>query len=122
MAKFNFRNEVQQADVDQALKLMDYSFKTLERLQDGNNKARRLERDNQEDQYSKVMSDIRVLFQRNHKNQMNSAEIINSLQRENPTTYNQRGINKDNILDTLNHYSKRLQVLYIDDEENVVFL
>ena len=30
MAKFNFRHSVEQQDVDQAIKLIDFSFKTLE--------------------------------------------------------------------------------------------
>jgi DNA replicative helicase MCM subunit Mcm2 (Cdc46/Mcm family) len=30
MAKFHFRNLVEQSDVDQAIKLIDFSFKTLE--------------------------------------------------------------------------------------------
>jgi|TARA_B110001450_G_C17647854_1_gene491996 DNA replicative helicase MCM subunit Mcm2 (Cdc46/Mcm family) len=32
MAKFHFRNFVEQADVDQAIKLIDYSFRTLEEM------------------------------------------------------------------------------------------
>ena len=46
MAKFNFRNEVHQEDVDVAIKLMDCSFKTLENLQDGGDK--KLRRGNKE--------------------------------------------------------------------------
>lgn len=32
MAKFHFRQEVTQPDVDMAIKLMDYSFQTLEKM------------------------------------------------------------------------------------------
>lgn len=32
MAKLNFRNEVKQFDVDEALKLMDFSIKSLRNL------------------------------------------------------------------------------------------
>ena len=32
MAKFHFRDQVTQPDVDQAIKLMDYSFQTLEKI------------------------------------------------------------------------------------------
>jgi DNA replication licensing factor MCM7 len=32
MAKFNFRNVVEQPDVDQAIKLMDYSLRTLDEI------------------------------------------------------------------------------------------
>lgn len=38
-----------------------------------------------------------------------------------PTRYNNRVYSKDNVLDTLGHY-KRLQVVYIDTENNVIFL
>lgn len=40
MAKLNFRNEVRQADVDEALKLMDYSIKSLRSLK-GDNKNKK---------------------------------------------------------------------------------
>ena len=44
MAKFNFRDFVSQQDVDQAIKLMDSSFRTLEGISD--NKDRKLRRGN----------------------------------------------------------------------------
>ena len=40
MAKFNFRDSVTQPDVDVAIKLMDFSFKTLEK-DDNEKKSRR---------------------------------------------------------------------------------
>ena len=41
MAKFHFRNSVAQKDVDQAIQLIDFSFKTLEEMKsDGNNKRK----------------------------------------------------------------------------------
>ena len=39
MAKLNFRHEVKQSDVDMAISLMDFSFRTLQQLS-GSSKAR----------------------------------------------------------------------------------
>mmetsp|Transcript_645 Transcript_645/g.1216 ORF Transcript_645/g.1216 Transcript_645/m.1216 type:complete len:472 (-) Transcript_645:49-1464(-) len=124
MAKFHFREEVTQSDVDQAIKLMDYSLNTLENISDSAFKQnRRNDRENVQDSYSKVMTDIRQLFQQTNSQQMNVDDIIKRLQRQHPQVYGPRGqLNKHNIMDTLNNYSKNLQVLYIDDEQNVVFL
>ena len=43
------------------------------------------------------------------------------LQKIHPTKYNQKEFKKDNVLETLNHY-KKLSVIYVDNEENVIFL
>ena len=40
MAKLNFRNDVRQFDVDEALTLMDFSIKSLRNLK-GDNKSKR---------------------------------------------------------------------------------
>jgi DNA replication licensing factor MCM7 len=41
MAKFHFREEVSQSDVDEAIRLMDFSFKTLETISASSNKGGR---------------------------------------------------------------------------------
>lgn len=41
MAKFQFRNQVTQPDVDMAIKLMDYSFETLEKIDRDEGKSNR---------------------------------------------------------------------------------
>lgn len=41
MAKLNFRNEVTMHDVDESLKLMDYSFRSLKRLTGTNQEKNR---------------------------------------------------------------------------------
>ena len=40
MAKLNFRDNVKQGDVDEAIRLMDFSIRSLKR-QEGENKDRR---------------------------------------------------------------------------------
>ena len=52
--------------------------------------------------------------------QMSQNEIIKQLIKAIPQRYGKQ-FTKDNILDTLSHY-KKLQVLYVDTDENVVFL
>lgn len=67
------------------------------------------------------MNDVRTVMNQGTQKQMNQNEIYNRLQKLNTTRYNNRGFSKDNFLDTLNHY-KKLQVVYIDTESNVIFL
>ena len=40
MAKFHFRDQVTQLDVDHAIKLMDYSFETLEKIHQDDTRRR----------------------------------------------------------------------------------
>jgi DNA replicative helicase MCM subunit Mcm2 (Cdc46/Mcm family) len=49
MARLSFRNEVKQHDVDEALKLMDFSIRSLRTLT-GTDKSRREERRNFQEQ------------------------------------------------------------------------
>jgi hypothetical protein len=67
------------------------------------------------------MNDVRNLYQTMHKNQMNIVEIYDKLQKQNPLRYNKKGITQDNLEDTCLNY-KRLQVLFIDQDKNIIFL
>lgn len=67
------------------------------------------------------MNDVRNLYQNFQKNQMNIVEIYDKLQKLNPLRYNKKGITQDNLEDTCLNY-KRLQVLFIDQDKNVIFL
>ena len=76
MAKLNFRNEVKQFDVDEALTLMDFSIKSLRNLK-GDNKNKRkngkiwfmvillfLERDStKNDKMSQIINAVREVMQ-----------------------------------------------------------
>ena len=124
MAKFNFREEVNQQDVDSAIKLMDFSFRTLENMNDDGESSRRQQgRSGQsaQDSMSTIMNDVRSLFTANNAKQMNVAEIHKKLQRANAGRYNQRNFTKDNVTEALQYYVK-LCVTYIDPEDNVVIL
>lgn len=41
MAKLNFRNEVKQGDVDEALKLMDFSIRSLRNMKGGDKDSKK---------------------------------------------------------------------------------
>ena len=52
---------------------------------------------------------------------MNTSEIMKRLTKKNPAAYGLKNFKKDNLLDVINHY-KNLQVIFVDDEENIIFL
>lgn len=60
MAKLNFRSEVVMNDVDESLKLMDYSFRSLKRLT-GEDKSKRNARNEERrtDTQAEVMRHVR---------------------------------------------------------------
>lgn len=70
---------------------------------------------------SAVINDVRNLMNAANAKQMNLNEILNKLQKLNPSRYGQTVFKKDNILEVFNYY-KKLQVVFMDQEENVVFL
>lgn len=128
MAKFHFRHQVTQLDVDHAIKLMDYSFETLEKIHRDDNRLRG-RRDQQDDRFggqdmrdklTTIINDVRNVMQQENLKTMNQNEITKQLMKSLPQRYGKQ-FTKDNILDTLSHY-KKLQVLYVDNDENVVFL
>jgi len=63
MAKLNFRNEVKQTDVDEALKLMDYSIKSLAKVSNKPSEyKRKMANENRSDKMSSVMSNVRDIM------------------------------------------------------------
>jgi hypothetical protein len=78
----------------------------------------------QQDQYkdiiTKTINDIRTLMNNADLQQMNVDEIMKRLQKIDPVRY-QRNFQKDNLLDVLNYY-KKLSVIYVDNDDNVIFL
>jgi len=53
--------------------------------------------------------------------QMHVDDIMKRLQRTDPAKYSSKSFNKDNLLDVLNYY-KKLSVIYVDTDDNVLFL
>lgn len=125
IAKFHFRDHVEQADVDRAIKLMDFSIRSLRKFRDDDEKKnRRAEtQERYQDHMSKIISDVRTVMM--DKRQMNVNEIQKKLQMVNPIEYSGAGKGggqkRDQLLDTLNFY-KKLNIVFMDDEQNVIFL
>ena len=82
LAKINFRELVVQSDVDEALRLMDFSFRTL-RMEEGNKsdqgKARRVAREN--DQSTDIMRKVRDVISANNMNPLSVSEILKRIQK-----------------------------------------
>lgn len=62
LAKLHFRSEVQQQDVDQALKLMDYSIRSLRSIKDEKTQRRNNKSDTHKDLMSRIINDIRQIM------------------------------------------------------------
>lgn len=79
----------------------------------------------QQDQYkdtlTKTINDIRTLMNNADQQQMHVDDIMKRLQRTNPAKYSSKSFNKDNLLDVLNYY-KKLSVIFVDNDDNVLFL
>jgi DNA replicative helicase MCM subunit Mcm2 (Cdc46/Mcm family) len=69
MARLSFRNEVKQHDVDEALKLMDFSIRSLRTLT-GTDKSRREERRNfqEQDETTKLIQKVREIWSSAYSN------------------------------------------------------
>ena len=100
MAKFHFRDLVKQEDVDQAMKLMDFSFNTLQAMYQENQTQKR--KDNKDDKFSKYINDIRGILKANGSSQMHALEILKNLKKVDGLNYGQ--INIDNLQEVLNYY------------------
>jgi len=63
LAKLHFRNEVIQNDVDEAIRLMDFSFRTLQKFS-GNDRERKKNAANhrEEDKVASVMRTVRAII------------------------------------------------------------
>jgi len=70
---------------------------------------------------SAIISDVRTLMIQANVQNLNINEIMSRLVKSNPAKYNNKQFRKDNLLETLHHY-KKLSVVYVDNEENVIFL
>ena len=68
LAKLNFRNEVTINDVDESLKLMDFSFRSLKLLTGKDSEKREAQRDHKRDDFQSVINQkIREIFQANNE-------------------------------------------------------
>lgn len=70
---------------------------------------------------SAVINDIRTLMNTANAKQMNLTTILDKLRKLNHSRYGTKEFTRDNIQEVLMYY-KKLQVVFMDQEENVVFL
>ena len=70
---------------------------------------------------SRVINDVRTMMQNSGQSQMNIDTIMKKLQKMQPGQYGSNNFSRDNLLDVLTHY-KKLSVIYLDQEDNVIFL
>jgi len=82
------------------MRLMDFSFNTLQAIHDENQPERRKE--NKDDKFSKYINDIRGILKANNRSQMNTSEILKILRKVDGLNYAQ--ITIDNLYEVLNHY------------------
>lgn len=128
MAKLNFRNQVKQGDIDEAIKLMDFSIRSLRNMKSGGDSKKRrnfpfnhndIERDNKaSDRMSQVINAIREVMSVANTQQMNINELLKKIQKGPTSTLK---IQREDLTDVLDYY-KKMQVVYVDTDENVIFL
>jgi DNA replication licensing factor MCM7 len=124
LAKLSFRTKVNQSDVDEAIKLMDFSIRSLRTLKTDNDKgdrskARQAGREyNKSDRMSEVVKAIRELMSKTNSSGMKIGEILKALTKDRMLSIGQ--IDREELLEVINHYEK-LQIILIQDE-TVIFL
>lgn len=120
MAKLCFRDVVNQTDVDEAIKLMDFSIRSLRSIKADDNKSKaKIDREiKNSDKMSQIIKTVRDVMEQAKKQSMNVNEIVKNIQKSN---FSSVRVDKEELMDVLNHY-KKLQIVYVDQDENLVFL
>lgn len=113
MAKLNFKSEVRQTDVDEALKLMDYSIKSLAKVSNKPSAYKRtVANENRSDKMASVMSNVRDIM---GNNQMIPTSINDIHKKMKKMSSLHQNITLDELMDVLNYY-QGLSVVHIDPE------
>ena len=117
-AKLNFRNEVTMNDIDESLKLMDFSIRSLRR-QTGKENERRNARNEERrtDTQSEVMRLVRKICTQNKDEPISVTELHKRLQKETSSVT----VEKEELTQILNYYHK-LQVVYMNADQEVMFI
>ena len=118
LAKLHFRNEVIQNDVDEAIRLMDFSFRSLQRIS-GNERERKKNVANhrEEEKMANVMRTVRAIINENQQKSLAINEIFKRMKKHR----NESLTNVEELKEILRYYGK-LQVVFIDDDEQVSLL
>ena len=117
-AKLNFRNEVTMGDVDESIKLMDFSLRSLRRLT-GSTAQRNQQRNEErrQDLTTESMKLMREITTALKNEPIAVADLYKRMLKRQPSLPLSRE-ELDKILD----YYKRLNVVYVDGDEQVIFL
>lgn len=111
MAKLHLREEVVQTDVDEAIKLMDYSIKSLNtdnsKIKKGNKK---------QDQMSDIIGKIREFVESKSGTTVDIADVNKALSKKFGQQFSKQALEQ-----TLEHY-KKLNVVYVDNEDRIYFV
>ncbi len=118
LAKLHFRNEVIQNDVDEAIRLMDFSFRSLQRIS-GNERERKKNVANhrEEEKMANVMRTVRAIINENQQQSLAINEIFKRMKKHR----NESLTNVEELKEIMRYYGK-LQVVFIDDDEQVSLL
>ena len=117
MAKLNFRNEVTMNDVDESLKLMDYSFRSLKLLTGKESEKREARKDaKQHDSNAEVMRRVKDIWEANSQQPISINEVHKRINQK-----HRLNIEKDQLETIINYYSN-LSVLYVNPDKEVMFV
>jgi len=130
MSKLAFRDTVNQDDVDEALKLMDFSIQTLRTMKNDKGANERASKSYvfhntyigkehvTNDKMSDVMKAVKEVMTYNNAPSMNVNEILKKIK---STHLASLKLEKPDLMEALNYY-KKLQIIYVDEDDNVIFL
>ena len=113
LAKLYFREEVEQTDVDEAIKLMDFSIKSL-----NSDNKKVLRHTKNQDEMSNIINKTREIVQAQEGEKIDIDDIYKMLKK--PSRMGAK-LTKDKLTATLDHYAN-LKVIYVDDQERVYFI
>lgn len=100
---------------------MDFSIKSLRNLKDEKKNSRKGRGGDSSDKMAKIIEEVRGIMQSQGTSQLNINEILKRMSKDSLIGGKSDKVKKDELMDVLQYY-KKLQVIYMDDKENVVFL
>lgn len=126
LARLSFRAEVNQSDVDEAIKLMDFSIRSLRTLKsDANSSKGRGAGGNREnkkdDRMSEIIRAVRQVIQNSKQESLKVAEILKAITKDRVIGGALGQLDREELTAVLKHYQK-LSIIYIDESENVLFI
>lgn len=105
LAKLNFRSEVVMSDVDEALKLMTFSYRSLKRNIGGKAEKNKMEREERDKDFmSVVMKQVRDVMKQSQTDSMMMGEILKRLNKKGSGM--PRQMSKEDLADVLDYYKR----------------